>query len=101
MTTAIPCLCDHAEEHEGISDDTLVLSFVISLVCRFGPLVTETFELLRPRLACPTPGVGNITSLVQEQRCLGLQPQSELELMGPQHSGCWSRDSWLPSGLVL
>ena len=28
----IPCLCDHAEEHEGISDDTLVLSFVISLV---------------------------------------------------------------------
>ena len=29
---AIPCLCDHAEEHEGISDDTLVLSFVISLV---------------------------------------------------------------------
>lgn len=31
LMTRVPCLCDHTEEHEGISDDTLVLSFVISL----------------------------------------------------------------------
>ena len=28
-----PCLCDHGQEHKGISDDTLVLSTVIPLVC--------------------------------------------------------------------